>query len=47
MAPRLDQNPVEKRIIGPSLGEHNTHIYQEWLGYPAAELERLSREGVL
>jgi len=47
MAPRLEATPGEMRWIGPALGEHNTDIYGRLLGYPAAELERLSREGVI
>ena len=47
LAPRLSETPGEMRWIGPALGEHNTDVYQHWLGYPAAELERLSKEGVI
>jgi len=47
LAPRLEATPGEMRWIGPALGEHNTDIYGRLLGYPAAELERLSREGVI
>jgi len=47
MAPRMEETPGEMRWIGPSLGGHNTEVYRDWLGYPAAELERLSREGVV
>jgi formyl-CoA transferase len=47
LAPRLDATPGEMRWIGPTLGEHNTEVYGKWLGYPGAELERLSKEGVI
>ena len=47
LAPRLCDTPGEMRWIGPSLGEHNNQIYKDWLGYPAAELERHSKEGVI
>jgi formyl-CoA transferase len=47
LAPRLEATPGEMRWIGPALGEHNIDIYGRLLGYPAAELERLSREGVI
>ena len=47
LAPRMEATPGEMRWIGPALGEHNTDIYGRLLGYPAAELERLSREGVI
>jgi crotonobetainyl-CoA:carnitine CoA-transferase CaiB-like acyl-CoA transferase len=29
------------------LGEHNANVYGEWLGLPAAELEKLQQEGVI
>jgi crotonobetainyl-CoA:carnitine CoA-transferase CaiB-like acyl-CoA transferase len=35
------------RWIGPALGEHNSEVYCDWLGYPAAELERLKSTGVI
>jgi len=47
LAPRLDATPGEMRWIGQTLGEHNTEVYGKWLGYPGAELERLSKEGVI
>ena len=47
MAPRLTETPGEMRWIGPTLGEHNTEVYRDWLGYPAAELERLAKAGVI
>jgi formyl-CoA transferase len=47
LAPRMEATPGEMRWIGPTLGEHNTDVYEKLLGYPAAELERLSKEGVI
>jgi len=47
LAPRLEATPGEMRWIGPALGEHNNEVYGKWLGYPAAELERLAKEGVI
>jgi formyl-CoA transferase len=47
LAPRLSDTPGEMRWIGPTLGEHNDAVYRDWLGYPAAELERLLQEGVI
>jgi crotonobetainyl-CoA:carnitine CoA-transferase CaiB-like acyl-CoA transferase len=47
LAPRLELTPGEMRWIGPTLGEHNTDVYGKWLGYPAAELERLAKQGVI
>jgi formyl-CoA transferase len=47
VAPRLTETPGGLRWIGPPLGAHNTEVYQEWLGLPAAELARLASEGVI
>lgn len=47
LAPRLEETPGEMRWIGPTLGEHNTEVYSNWLGYPAAELVRLAKAGVI
>ena len=47
VAPKLDSTPGGLRWIGPPLGAHNTEVYRDWLGIPAAELERLSAEGVI
>jgi formyl-CoA transferase len=47
LAPRLDETEGGMRWIGPALGAHNTEVYRDWLGYPAAELQRLSKEGVI
>jgi len=47
LAPLLQATPGEMRWIGPALGAHNTDVYGNWLGYPAAELERFSKEGVI
>lgn len=47
MAPKMTETPGGLRWIGPALGAHNTEIYREWLGYSAAELERLAAEGVI
>jgi crotonobetainyl-CoA:carnitine CoA-transferase CaiB-like acyl-CoA transferase len=47
MAPRMSETPGEMRWIGPELGEHNNEVFGNWLGYPAAELERLAKNGVI
>jgi crotonobetainyl-CoA:carnitine CoA-transferase CaiB-like acyl-CoA transferase len=47
VAPKMKGTPGGLRWIGPPLGAHNTEVYQEWLGLPAAELARLSAEGVI
>jgi formyl-CoA transferase len=47
VAPKLDATPGGLRWIGPPLGEHNNEVYRDWLGFPAAELARLSAAGVI
>ena len=47
LAPRLEETPGEMRWIGPTLGAHNDEVYSNWLGYPAAELVRLAKAGVI
>jgi len=47
VAPKLSETPGSLSWIGPAVGAHNAEIYGDWLGYPAAELERLVEEGVI
>jgi formyl-CoA transferase len=47
LAPRLEDTPGGLRWIGPPLGAHNTEVYQDWLGLPAAEIAHLIAEGVI
>jgi crotonobetainyl-CoA:carnitine CoA-transferase CaiB-like acyl-CoA transferase len=44
--PRLAGTPASVRWTGPPLGAHNDEVYGA-LGIPAAELERLRRDGVV
>ncbi len=43
---KLEDSPVEVRSA-PLLGEHNNEVFAEYLGFDAAELERLKQEGVI
>lgn len=47
VAPKMSETPGGLRWIGPALGAHNSEVYCDWLGYPAAEMERLAAEGVI
>jgi formyl-CoA transferase len=43
---RMSASPTEV-VRAPLLGEHNAEIYRTLLGYGAAELDMLRREGVI
>ena len=45
--PRLSATPGRVKWTGPGLGQHNGEIYQGLLGYSAADLERLRRDGII
>ena len=45
--PRLSATPGRVKWTGPALGQHNGEVYRELLGYDAADLERLGREGII
>jgi crotonobetainyl-CoA:carnitine CoA-transferase CaiB-like acyl-CoA transferase len=44
---RLHGAPKVPSAPSPSLGEHNSEIYGEWLGLPAAEIGKLKADGVI
>jgi len=43
---KLEDSPVEVKRA-PLLGEHNNQVFSEYLGFDAAEVERLKQEGVI
>lgn len=45
--PKLSETPGKVRHVGPALGEHNEEVYGELLGLSAADLERLTIDGVI
>ena len=47
LAPLLDETPGGMRWIGPKLGEHNTEVYRDLLGYTAAKLGRPAKKDVI
>ena len=44
---RLSDTPVEYRLAPPLLGQHNDEIYRGLLGKSAAEIERLTKAGIV
>lgn len=47
VAPRLSANPGSVRWAGPTLGQHNSEVYQDLLGLTGEELEGLRASGVV
>jgi formyl-CoA transferase len=45
--PRLSETPGRVRHVGPTLGEHNSEIYQSLLGIDDDELSSLTAAGVI
>ncbi|MGH7913926.1 MAG: formyl-CoA transferase [Candidatus Binataceae bacterium] len=43
---KLEDSPVEVRSA-PLIGEHNNEVFAQYLGFDAAEVERLKQEGVI
>ncbi len=45
--PRLSETPGKVSWLGAMLGEHNTEIYRDRLGFTEAEIERLKKEQII
>ena len=45
--PRLSETPGEVAALGPTLGEANEMVYGEWLGLSDAEIDQLTKDGVI
>jgi crotonobetainyl-CoA:carnitine CoA-transferase CaiB-like acyl-CoA transferase len=45
--PRFSRTPGGVRFVGPSLGEHNAHVYGELLGLSDAERRQLQADGII
>ena len=47
VVPKFSKTPGSVQHAGPTVGEHNQHIYSSWLGLPADKLSQLSEEGTI
>ena len=47
VVPKFSETPGSVQHAGPTVGEHNQHIYSSWLGLPAGKLSQLSEEGTI
>ena len=47
VVPKFSKTPGSVQHAGPTVGEHNQHIYNSWLGLPADKLSQLSEEGTI
>ena len=47
IVPKFSGTPGSVEHAGPTLGEHNHHIYGSWLGYSEEQVEELVRQGVI
>ena len=47
VVPKFSETPGAVEHAGPTVGEHNQHIYGSWLGLDEGELNELKRRGTL
>ena len=47
LVPKFSDTPGELRHMGPTVGEHNSAVYGEWLGLSDEDLETLASGGVI
>ena len=47
VVPKFSATPGAVEHAGPTLGEHNSHIYGSWLGLEEAQLNDLTGRGVI
>ena len=47
VVPKFSVTPGAVEHAGPTVGEHNQHIYGSWLGLDEEELTELKRRGTL
>ena len=47
LVPKFSETPGELRHMGPTVGEHNSEVYGQWLGLSEDDLRALAAEGVV
>ena len=47
IVPKFSETPGDVEHAGPTVGEHNKHIYGSWLGLDEMELAELAKEGTI
>ena len=47
VVPKFSETPGSVEHAGPTLGEHNRHIYGSWLGFDEEKLEELANGGII
>lgn len=47
IVPKFSETPGAVQHAGPRLGQHNTEVYREWLGYGEGELKELGERGII
>jgi crotonobetainyl-CoA:carnitine CoA-transferase CaiB-like acyl-CoA transferase len=47
IVPKFSETPGAVQHAGPTVGEHNQHIYSSWLGLDEGELAELAGQGTI
>ena len=47
VVPKFSDTPGSVEHAGPTLGEHNSHIYGSWLGYSEDKVQELESQGII
>jgi crotonobetainyl-CoA:carnitine CoA-transferase CaiB-like acyl-CoA transferase len=47
VVPKFSETPGSVQHAGPTVGEHNHHIYNSWLGLEEEDLSELSGQGTI
>ena len=47
VVPKFSETPGSVQHAGPTVGEHNQHIYNSWLGLEEEDLSELSEQGTI